>query len=71
MNELFQTISFPLLVGLIVGGFAFGVLFSTFLSGPVAMASTFGILIAGYCKPLFLEIAHLQSLGGGPVESFN
>ncbi|MBR5759218.1 MAG: hypothetical protein IKX88_11550 [Thermoguttaceae bacterium] len=50
---------------------AFGVLFSTFLSGPVAMASTFGILIAGYCKPLFLEIAHLQSLGGGPIESFN
>ncbi|MBQ1337751.1 MAG: hypothetical protein IIY32_05480, partial [Thermoguttaceae bacterium] len=50
---------------------AFGVLFSTFLSGPVAMASTFGILIAGFCKPLFLQIAHLQALGGGPIESFN
>lgn len=50
---------------------SFGVLFSTFLSGPVAMASTFGILIAGFSKPLFLEIAHLQALGGGPIESFN
>lgn len=50
---------------------AFGVLFSTFLSGPVAMASTFGILIAGFSKTLFLEIAHLQALGGGPVESLN
>ncbi len=50
---------------------SFGVLFSTFLSGPVAMASTFGILIAGFSKRLFLEIAHLQALGGGPIESFN
>lgn len=50
---------------------SFGILFSTFLSGPVAMASTFGILVAGFSKQLFLEIAHLQSLGGGPVESFN
>ena len=50
---------------------SFGVLFSTFLSGPVAMASTFGIMIAGFCKTLFLEIAHLQALGGGPVESFS
>lgn len=50
---------------------AFGVLFSSFLSGPVAMASTFGILIAGFCKTLFIEIAHLQALGGGPIESLN
>lgn len=50
---------------------SFGILFSTFLSGPVAMASTFGILVAGFSKQLFIEIAHLQSLGGGPVESFN
>ncbi len=49
---------------------AFGVLFSAFLSGPVAMASTFGVLIAGFSKTLFLNIAHLQSLGGGPIESF-
>ena len=50
---------------------SFGVLFSVFLSGPVAMASTFGVLIAGFSKRLFLEIAHLQSLGGGPIESLN
>ncbi len=50
---------------------AFGVLFSAFLSGPVAMAATFGMLIAGFCKTLFLDVAHLQSLGGGPIESFN
>ena len=50
---------------------SFGILFSTFLSGPVAMAPTFGILVAGFSKQLFIEIAHLQSLGGGPVESFN
>ncbi len=50
---------------------SFGVLFSTFLSGPVAMVSTFGILIAGFSKTLFLEIARLESLGGGPIESFN
>ena len=28
MSELFQTMSFPLLAGLIVGGFCFGVLFT-------------------------------------------
>ena len=50
---------------------AFGVLFSSFLSGPVAMASTFGILIAGFCKTLFIKVAHLQALGGGPIESLN
>ncbi len=50
---------------------SFGVLFSAFLSGPVAMASTFGILIAGFSKTFFVEIAHLEALGGGPIESFN
>lgn len=49
---------------------SFGVLFSTFLSGPVAMVSTFGVLVAGFSKTLFLDIAHLQALGGGPIESF-
>lgn len=49
---------------------AFGILFSTFLSGPVAMASTFGILVAGFCKQLFIEIAHLEALGGGPIEAY-
>ncbi|MGI6401439.1 MAG: hypothetical protein ACOX0A_04925 [Thermoguttaceae bacterium] len=50
---------------------SFGVLFSTFLSGPVAMVSTFGILVTGFCKKMFLDIAHLQALGGGPIESIN
>ena len=50
---------------------SFGVLFSAFLSGPVAMAATFGILIAGFSKNFFVEIARLEALGGGPIESFN
>ncbi|MDO5581677.1 MAG: hypothetical protein Q4G69_11155 [Planctomycetia bacterium] len=49
----------------------FGVLFSTFLSGPVAMVSTFGIMIAAFCKQLFLQVAYMQALGGGPVEAFS
>ncbi|MBQ1456591.1 MAG: hypothetical protein IIZ25_12175, partial [Thermoguttaceae bacterium] len=48
---------------------SFGVLFSTFLSGPVAMVSTFGILIAAFCKELFMQIATGQTLGGGLAES--
>jgi len=50
---------------------SFGVLFSTFLSGPVAMVSTFGVLIAAFCKELFSQVAYMQSLGGGPFEAFN
>ena len=50
---------------------SFGVLFSTFLSGPVAMVSTFGILIASFCKNLFSLVAMGHSLGGGPFEAFN
>ncbi len=49
---------------------SFGVLFSTFLSGPVAMVSTFGVLIAAFCKGLFMQVATQQSLGGGPFEAF-
>ncbi|MCF0234755.1 MAG: hypothetical protein HUK22_07250, partial [Thermoguttaceae bacterium] len=26
---------------------------------------------AGFCKTLFIQIAHLEALGGGPIESFN
>ncbi|MBO7723767.1 MAG: hypothetical protein J6S27_08255, partial [Thermoguttaceae bacterium] len=48
---------------------SFGVLFSTFLSGPVAMVSTFGVLIAAFCKELFMQIATGQTLGGGLAES--
>jgi len=49
---------------------AFGVLFSTFLSGPVAMISTMGILIAGFAKSFVLELGLNRVLGGGPFESF-
>ncbi len=49
---------------------SFGVLFSTFLSGPVAMISSIGILIAGFSKAFLMEIGLNKVLGGGPVESF-
>lgn len=48
---------------------AFGVLFSTFLSGPVAMISTVGVLVAGFSKGFMMEIGLNKVLGGGPVES--
>ena len=48
---------------------AFGVLFSTFLSGPVAMISTIGILIAGFAKSFLLVLGQNMALGGGPFES--
>ncbi|HBT76260.1 MAG TPA: hypothetical protein DEB39_04885 [Planctomycetaceae bacterium] len=49
---------------------AFGVLFSTFLSGPVALISTIGVMIAGFWKVFLMEIAANTKLGGGPAESF-
>jgi len=48
---------------------SFGVLFSTFLSGPVAMLSTIGILIAGFAKSFVIELGFNRVLGGGPFES--
>lgn len=49
---------------------------STFLSGPVAMLGTIGVMVAGFCKVFLLNIG-LGSikigepiLGGGPFESF-
>lgn len=48
----------------------FGVLFSTFLSGAVAMLATTGIMIAGFSKAFLIEIGLNKVLGGGPVESF-
>ena len=48
---------------------AFGVLFSTFLSGPVAMLSTIGILVAGFAKSFVVELGFNRVLGGGPFES--
>ena len=48
---------------------SFGVLFSTFLSGPVAMLSTIGVLIAGFAKSFVIELGLNRALGGGPFES--
>jgi hypothetical protein len=48
---------------------SFGVLFSTFLSGPVAMISTVGVLIAGFSKSFLIELGFNRQLGGGPFES--
>ena len=52
---------------LIVG---FGVMFSTFLSGPVAMIATAGVMVAGVFKDALSEIARGPQYGGGPFESF-
>lgn len=49
---------------------SFGVLFSTFLSGAVAMISTIGMVIAGFSKAFMIEIGLNKVLGGGPFESF-
>jgi len=48
---------------------SFGVLFSTFLSGPVAMVSTIGVLIAGFAKSFVIELGLNRVLGGGPFEA--
>jgi hypothetical protein len=49
---------------------SFGVLFSTFLSGPVAMISTVSVMITGFAKAFMVEIGLNRILGGGPFESF-
>jgi len=48
---------------------AFGVMFSTFLSGPVAMLATLGIVVAGLFSSFMFDLAHGKTYGGGPVES--
>ncbi|MDR2344756.1 MAG: hypothetical protein LBE18_01695 [Planctomycetaceae bacterium] len=48
---------------------AFGVLFSTFLSGAIAMLSTIGVMIAGFSKSFLVQIGIGDILGGGPFES--
>ena len=47
----------------------FGVMFSTFLSGPIALVATFGLLVAGWCSDFMWRLGTLQTLGGGPAES--
>lgn len=48
----------------------FGVMYSTFLSGPIAMLATLGTLIGGYFSGFMSRLASGETYGGGPVESF-
>jgi hypothetical protein len=48
---------------------ALGVMFSTFLSGPVAMLATLGALLGGFFNAFMLRLATGQTYGGGPFES--
>jgi ABC-type transport system involved in multi-copper enzyme maturation permease subunit len=48
---------------------AFGVMFSTFLSGPVAMLATVMTFATGYFKQFVLDVASGKAEGGGPFES--
>jgi hypothetical protein len=47
-----------------------GVMFSTFLSGPVAVLATLGALLGGFFNDFMLRLATGQTYGGGPFESF-
>ncbi len=49
---------------------SFGVMFSTFLSGPVAMLATLAALVMGTNTAFILGVAQGTVEGGGPVESF-
>jgi hypothetical protein len=46
-----------------------GVAFSTFLSGPVAIVATLGVLGSGFFKDFMWRLSTHQTYGGGPVES--
>jgi hypothetical protein len=47
----------------------FGVMFSTFLSGPVAMLATVGAMIGGFFSDFLARLSQGAVLGGGPFES--
>jgi ABC-type transport system involved in multi-copper enzyme maturation permease subunit len=47
----------------------FGVSFSTFLSGPVAMVATLSALVMGFFKGFVFDVATGKMPGGGPLES--
>jgi hypothetical protein len=51
---------------LVVG---FGVTFSTFLSGPVAMLATVGAMIGGFFSDFLTKLSQHAVLGGGPIEA--
>ncbi len=46
-----------------------GVMFSTFLSGPVAMVATMSCLLLGFFGNLAMDVASGDAPGGGPIES--
>jgi hypothetical protein len=49
---------------------SFGVMFSTFLSGPVGMMATLAALLLGSSTGFILGVAQGEIEGGGPVEAF-
>jgi hypothetical protein len=49
---------------------AFGVMFSTFLSGPVAMLATVMAYVTGYFSQFVHAVTTGEAEGGGPLESF-
>jgi ABC-type transport system involved in multi-copper enzyme maturation permease subunit len=49
---------------------SFGVMFSTFLSGAVAMVATIGVLIAGFFTEFLSDLGRGEVIGGGPFEAF-
>jgi hypothetical protein len=51
---------------LIIG---FGVMFSTFLSGPIALLATIGVLVGGLFSDFLNRLASHDVYGGGPAES--
>ena len=48
---------------------AFGVTFSTFLSGPVAMLATVGAMIGGFFSDFVTRLSQHAVYGGGPFEA--
>ncbi|MDA1054815.1 MAG: ABC transporter permease [Planctomycetota bacterium] len=48
---------------------SFGVMFSTFLSGAVAMMATLSSFVVGYFSTFIFEVATGAKEGGGPLES--
>ncbi len=47
----------------------FGVLFSTFLSGPVAMVAAIAAIVIGFFAQFVIDLALGKIEGGGPIES--
>ncbi|MEM8680607.1 MAG: hypothetical protein AAGF97_14765, partial [Planctomycetota bacterium] len=48
---------------------SFGVMFSTFLTGSVAMLATLGAMVIGYFSNLITGVASGELEGGGPIEA--